>query len=176
MQLSTKVFIYTRLQYIPQQCKYYRVPTVILVNITNKKDKKRAPFSASSCLNKRAKGTASQPIPINSQAPAASLPLSPLSITNALQALVNASQALTYKQRFLELRPKDAITTLAKGSKHATAAALEASKDNNNKDLDEFEAYLIDKYNRINQSRLRKFQMPLSTYKFKNSQVYRYSY
>ena len=42
--------------------------------------------------------------------------------------------------------------------------------------MDEFEAYLMDKYDRINWSRLRKFQMPLSTYKFKKSWVYRYSY
>ncbi|KAF2737112.1 hypothetical protein EJ04DRAFT_594666, partial [Polyplosphaeria fusca] len=106
--------------------------------MTNRKDKKRASFSASSRPNKRAKGTASQPIHVDLQAPAASPPLSTPPIINALQAL-----------RFIELRPKNAIAAPAEGSKHATAAASEASKDNEDKDLDEFEAYLMDKYNGI---------------------------
>lgn len=125
------------------------MPSIILVNMTNKKDKKRAPFSASSRLNKRAKGTASQPIHVDSQAPAASPPLSPPPITNALQALVNASQAPTFEQRFIESRPEDAIAAPTKGSEHATAAASKAPEDDQDEDLDEFEAYLMDKYDGI---------------------------
>jgi hypothetical protein len=125
--------------------------------MTNEKDKKRAHFSASSHPNKRAKGTASQPIPVDSQAPATSPPLSPPPITNALHALVNASQAPPFEQRFIKSRPEDAIAALAEGSEHATAVASEAPEDDEDEDLDKFEAYLIDKYDRIDWSRLRKF-------------------
>ncbi|KAF2730999.1 hypothetical protein EJ04DRAFT_444010, partial [Polyplosphaeria fusca] len=117
--------------------------------MTNRKDKKRAPFSVSSRPNKRAKGTASQPIHVDLQAPAASPPLSPPPIINALQDLVNGSQALTFEQRFIESRPENAIAVPAKGSEHATAAASEAPKDNEDEDLDEFEAYLMDNYDGI---------------------------
>jgi hypothetical protein len=62
--------------------------------IVAKKSIKRASSDVLSRPKKRAKGTASQPIPINSQAPALSSsppPPPPPPITNALQALVSES-------------------------------------------------------------------------------------
>jgi hypothetical protein len=46
---------------------------------------------------------------------------------------------------------KEAIVAPAKGSKHATAAALRVAKDKeDNKEVKSFNAYLIDNYDSIN--------------------------
>ncbi|KAF2825058.1 hypothetical protein CC86DRAFT_468295 [Ophiobolus disseminans] len=92
----------------------------------------------------------SQPIPIDSQAPALS-PSPPAPITNALQALVSESQAPTFEARIRESRAEDSIVAPPKGSEHATAAASEAPEDDEDKDkeVEAFDAHLMDKYNGI---------------------------
>jgi hypothetical protein len=86
--------------------------------------KKRA-SAGSSSANKRARGTASQPILINSQPQLPAAPPSPssLPITNTLQALTSASQAHAFEARVRESRAEEAIGAPAEGSEHATAAA-----------------------------------------------------
>jgi hypothetical protein len=93
--------------------------------IVAKDSTKRASSDALSRPKKRAKGTASQLIPIDSQAPAPS-PSPPPPITNALQALVSESQAPTFEARIRESRAEDSIVAAPESSEHATAAASEA--------------------------------------------------
>jgi hypothetical protein len=62
---------------------YHCLLAVVLMPIVAKNSTKRASSNALSRPKKRARGTASQPIPINSQAPALS-PSLPLPIINAL--------------------------------------------------------------------------------------------
>ncbi|KAF1943562.1 hypothetical protein EJ02DRAFT_453259 [Clathrospora elynae] len=66
---------------------------------TAKNPSKRAPSGTSQRPKKRAKGTASQPVVINSQALVEPPSPSPLPPTNTLQALVNQSQAPTFEAR-----------------------------------------------------------------------------
>jgi hypothetical protein len=98
--------------------------------------KKRA-SAGSSSANKRARGTASQPIIINSQPQLPAAPPSPssLPITNTLQALKSASQAHTFEARVRESRAEEAIVAPAEGSEHATAAALRVAEDKEDDEL-----------------------------------------
>ena len=86
---------------------------------TNKDAKKRTKASPSS-PNKRPRGTASQPMNVDSQQPSQSPPSpSPLPppITNVLQALASASQAPTFEARVRESLPEDTIVAPAKGQR-----------------------------------------------------------
>ena len=115
---------------------------------TTKKRASAGSFSA----NKRARGTASQPIIINSQPqlPAALPSPSSLPITNTLQALASASQAPTFEARVRESRAKEAIVAPpAEGSEHATAAASRVAEDEEDEEVEAFDAYLIDNYDGI---------------------------
>jgi hypothetical protein len=47
------------------------------------------------------------------------------------------------------LRPEDTIVAPAKGSEQATAAATEAPNSDKDKEIEPFNAYLIDNYNRL---------------------------
>lgn len=144
-----------------------------------KKSVKRAASSVAARSNKRAKGTASQPIHVDSQAPTASLDLSPPPILNAFQALVTGSQAPTFEARIRESRDKDTITAPPEGSERAAAAASEAPDDNEDdedEEFEEFDSHLKDKYEGIDWSRLKKFQKPLTTHKYRKSWVYKYGY
>ena len=119
---------------------------------THKALKKRA-FAGSSGPDKRARGTASQPILINSrpQLPAAPPSPSSLPITNTLQALASASQAPTFEARVRESRAEEAIVAPpAEGSEHATAAASQVAEDKEDEEVEAFNAYLIDNYDGIN--------------------------
>jgi hypothetical protein len=160
---------------------YHCILAVVLMPIIAKNSTKRASSDALSRPKKRAKGTASQPIPINSQAPALSPsppPPPPPPITNALQALVSKSQAPTFKARIRESRAEDSIVPPPEGSEHATAAAAEAPEDDEDEDeeVEAFDADLMDKYDGIDWSRLKKYQLPLKSYKYKKSWVYRHGY
>jgi hypothetical protein len=71
-----------------------------------------------------ARGTVSQPIPVDSQ-------LSPsLSCLSPRRALVEASQASTFKSQLRESRPEDDIVAPTKGSERVTAASSAAVPDN----------------------------------------------
>jgi hypothetical protein len=140
---------------------------------TNKDAKKRTKAGPSS-PNKRPRGTASQPINVDSQQPSQSPPSPsppppPPPITNILQALASASQAPTFEARVRESRPEDTIVAPAEGSEQATAAASEAPEDKEDKETDAFNAYLIDNYNSLDWACLKKYMRPLATYKFKKS-------
>jgi hypothetical protein len=139
--------------------------------------KKRA-SAGSSSANKRARGTASQPILINSQPQLPAAPPSPSSppITNTLQALTSASQAYTFEARVQESRAKEAIVAPAEGSEHATAAASRVAEDEEDEEFEAFDAHLMDNYDGIDWSRLRRYQLPLTTHKFRKSWVYRHGY
>ena len=131
---------------------------------------KRGGSGASQRPKKRAKGTASQPINIDSQEPPEPPKSpSPLSLANAFQALVSASQAPTFEARIRESRAADSITAPPKGSEHATAAASEAPNEESEEEIEAFNAHLMDNHDGIDWSRLKKFQLPLSTYKYKKS-------
>jgi hypothetical protein len=62
---------------------------------------------------------------------------------------VSESQAPTFKARIRESRAEDSIVAPPEGSEHATAAAAEAPKDNKDKEVEAFDAHLIDKYDGI---------------------------
>ena len=118
----------------------------------SKKSIKRAASVVEARSNKRAKGTASQPINVDSQASTASSALSPPPILNALQALVTRSQAPTFEAWIRESRDKDTITTPPEGSERATAAASKApddDKDDKDEEFEEFDSHLKDKYKGI---------------------------
>ena len=138
---------------------------------------KRGGSSALQHLKKRAKGTASQPININSYEPLGLLKSpSPLPLANAFQALVSASQAPTFEARIRESRAADSITAPPKDSEHATAAASEAPNEESEEEIEAFDAHLMDNHDGIDWNRLKKFQLPLSTYKYKKSWVYQHGY
>ena len=141
---------------------------------TIKATKKRA-FAGSSGANKRARGTASQPVIIDSQLPAAP-PSPPPPITNALQALASASQAPTFEARVQQSRAEEAIVAPAEGSEYATTAASEAAEDKEVKESEAFDAHLMDNYDGIDWSRLKRYQLPLTTHKYRKSWVYRHGY
>ena len=139
---------------------------------TNKATKKRA-AAGSLGSNKRAKGTASQPIAVDSQPPS---PPPPPPITNAFQALVGASQAPTFEARVRDSRPEDSIVAPPKGSEHATAAASEApeapddaAEDEDDKDIKAFDAHLMDNHDGLDFTRIKRFQIPVKTSKYKKS-------
>jgi hypothetical protein len=56
-----------------------------------------------------------------------------------------------------ESRAADSITALPNSSKHATAAALEAPNKESKEEIKAFNAYLIDNYDGIDWSCLKKF-------------------
>ncbi|EDU44998.1 hypothetical protein PtrSN002B_011861 [Pyrenophora tritici-repentis] len=71
-----------------------------------------------------ARGTVSQPIAVDSQ-------LSPSpSCLSSRRALVEASQASTFKSQLCESRPEDAIVAPTEGSERVTAASSVAALDN----------------------------------------------
>ena len=113
----------------------YFCPIIVAImpsNNTIKSAKRRAPAGYSGA-KKRAKGTASQPVVIESQ----QLPSpSPLPITNTLQALASASQAPTFEARVRESRPEDTIVATAEGSEQATAAASEAPDSDKDEEIE----------------------------------------
>jgi hypothetical protein len=157
--------------------RYFCLITVVLMppRAPNKATKKRAaagPWGT----NKRAKGTASQPIHVDSQLPSP-LPLPPP--TNAFQALVSASQAPTFEARLRESRVEDSIVATPEASEHATAAASEAPEAleaEDDVDIEAFDAHLMDNHDGLDWSRLKKFQLPVTTYKYKKSWVYHHGY
>lgn len=66
---------------------------------------------------------------------------------------MTGSQAPTFEARIRELRDKDTITMPPKGSKRATATASEAPDNNEDvkdKEFEEFDGHLKDKYKGIN--------------------------
>jgi hypothetical protein len=98
-------------------CCYFCLITVaitgMLFKASTKATKKRASAGPSGS-NKRAKGTTSQPIRVSSPSPPPPPP------TNALQALVSASQAPTFKARVWESCAEDSIVAPPEGSKHVS--------------------------------------------------------
>jgi hypothetical protein len=71
-----------------------------------------------------ARGTVSQPIPVDSQLSPSPSRLSPR------RALVEASQASTFESQLRESRPEDAIVAATEGSERVTAASSAAAPDN----------------------------------------------
>jgi hypothetical protein len=116
-----------------------------------------------------ARGTVSQPIPVDSQLSPSPSRLSPR------RALAEASQASTFESQLRESRPEDAIVAPTEGSERATAASLAAALDNET--LQEaLDASLIDDFEGIDWGRLRKYMKPLSSQKSRKSWIYRYGY
>ena len=118
----------------------------------SKKSVKRTASGVEARSNKRAKGTASQPINVDSQASTALSNLSPPPILNAFQALVTGSQAPTFEAQIRESQDKDTITAPPEGSERATAAASEApddDEDDKDEEFEEFDGHLKDKYEGI---------------------------
>ena len=91
---------------------------------------------------------------------------------------MSESQAPTFEARIRESRAEDSIVAPPEGSEHATAAASEAPEDDGDEDeeAEAFDADLMDKYDGIDWSRLKKYQLPLKSYKYKKSWVYRHGY
>jgi hypothetical protein len=105
----------------------------------------------------RPRGTASQPVPVDTQlSPPSSLshPLSPR------QALVAASQALNFEATLRELRAEDSIVPPSKGSEHATVAASAAG--NKVADKENFR-WMEDNYDGFDWSRYLKHCRPPTT-------------
>jgi hypothetical protein len=67
---------------------------------------------------------------------------------------VSESQAPTSKAHIRESRAEDSVVAPPEGSEHATAAASEATKDNEDEEIEAFDAHLMDKYDGIDWSRL----------------------
>jgi hypothetical protein len=93
--------------------------------------------------------------------------------TNALQALVSASQAPTFEVRVRKSRAEDSIVAPPEGSEHATAAASEApeaatetDEAKNVEELEAFDAYLMDNYDGLDFKRIPKYQLPVKTHKY----------
>ena len=92
---------------------------------------------------------------------------------------MTGSQAPTFEARIRESRDKDTITAPPEGSERATAAASEApddDEDDEDEEFEEFDGHLKDKDEGIDWSRLKKFQKPLTTHKYRKSWVYKYGY
>lgn len=76
---------------------------------------------------------------------------------------MSASQAATFEARVRKSQHEDSIIAPPKGSEYATAAASEAAnnKDDSAEDskdeVEPFDTYLIDTYEGINWTRLRKY-------------------
>jgi hypothetical protein len=69
---------------------------------------------------------------------------------------MSESQAPTFEARIRESRAKDFIVASPEGSEHATAAASEAPEDDENEEIEAFDAHLTDKYDGIDWSRLKQ--------------------
>jgi hypothetical protein len=75
----------------------------------------------------RHRGTASQPVPVNTP-PSSPSPLIPPPLSPR-QAIVAASQAPNFEATLQESRAKDTIVAPTKGSEQATVAASEATDE-----------------------------------------------
>ncbi|KAI1527021.1 hypothetical protein PtrSN002B_011541 [Pyrenophora tritici-repentis] len=113
--------------------------------------KKRVSNSAPS-PRKRARGTASQPVAIDSQSyqsqPSALSPPPPYTHT--------------FESRLRESQPEDAIVAPAEGSEQATLAPSSEAADDA---VDEaFDAHLEDNYDGIDWGRLKLYTKPITTH------------
>ncbi|EFQ89361.1 hypothetical protein PTT_14415 [Pyrenophora teres f. teres 0-1] len=125
--------------------------------------KKRVSDSAPS-PRKRARGTASQPVAIDSQSyqsqPSALSPPPPYTHT--------------FESRLRESQPEDAIVAPAEGSEQATLAPSSEAADDA---VDEaFDAHLEDNYDGIDWGRLKLYTKPITTHQHKRSWIYRHGY
>jgi hypothetical protein len=132
--------------------------------------KKRA-SQGTSGPNKRARGSASQPITVNSQL---SLPPPPPPLCaprpSILQALVNASEASNFESRLRESQPEDSIVAPTEGSEQATVASSEAALEaEDDEAFKAFNAHLKDNFNGLEWSRLPKYMKPVTTHQQRKS-------
>ncbi|KAG9375563.1 hypothetical protein A1F94_013852 [Pyrenophora tritici-repentis] len=111
-----------------------------------------------------ARGTASQPVAIDSQSyqsqPSALSPPPPYTHT--------------FESRLRESQPEDAIVAPAEGSEQATLAPSSEAADDA---VDEaFDAHLEDNYDGIDWGRLKLYTKPITTHQHKRSWIYRHGY
>jgi hypothetical protein len=72
------------------------------------------------------------------------------------------SEQPTFEARVRESRTEDTIVAPAEGSEQATAAASGAPpKDEEDEEIEAFDAHLMDNYDGMDWSRLKKYQLPL---------------
>ena len=95
--------------------------------------------------NKRARGSASQPITVDSQPspPPLSPPLRAPRLS-VLRVLVNASQAPDFESRLRESQPEDSIVAPTEGIEQVTVASSEAALEA--EDDEAFDAHLEDNF------------------------------
>jgi hypothetical protein len=125
----------------------------------------------------RPRGTASQPVPVNTQPLSPSPPLSPPPLPppaplSPRQALVAASQAPNFEATLRESRDEATIVAPPEGSEHATEAASEAAGDT----VDSGFVWIEDSYDGFNWDRYPKHCKPPALLSQRASWVYEYSY
>ncbi|KAI1523728.1 Dimer-Tnp-hAT domain containing protein [Pyrenophora tritici-repentis] len=112
-----------------------------------------------------ARGTASQPISVDSQ---------PLQLSQA--TLRETSQALTFESQLRESRDEDAIAAPVDSSEAATVASTVAPTVDDSAEDQAFESWLDEDFKGIDWSRLLQYMKPLSSLRGKKSWVYSYGY
>ncbi|KAI2487147.1 hypothetical protein Ptr902_01280 [Pyrenophora tritici-repentis] len=117
----------------------------------------------------RHRGTASQPVLVNTQPFSPSPPPPPLS---PRQALVAAPQAPNFEATLRESRAEETIIPPPEGSEHATVAASGAASEA----VDEGFVWVEDKYDGFNWSRYPKHCKPPTSLSNRASWVYSYGY
>jgi hypothetical protein len=128
--------------------------------------------------NKRARGSASQPITVNSQPSPTPLSL-PLCAPRplVLQSLVSASQAPDFELQLCESQPKDSIVVPTEGSEQAAVASSKATLEvEGDEAFKAFDAHLEDSFDGLEWSHLPKYMKPVTTYQQRKSWVYRHGY